>query len=491
MLLAAACIVQAATVNYTATHVGGTTWRYDYVLTNDSLLVDIEEFTIYFAPNLYANLVAGPTAGWDILVIQPDSQIPDDGFYDGLVMGLSGIAPGGVAAGFSVTFNYLGAGTPGTQPFEVVDPQSFAPILSGSTVAAPPLQGLVDPNSVAFGGQSMFTPSVARSVTLSNTGGTALTISALNLTGPFAVKSHTCGTLPASLAAGANCSAQLTFTPPGEGPYDGALTVVASSGNAVVPLSGIGERSLVTHYFGAILGRSPDAAGKAWWQDQVVRMQGLGADINEVWYAMAMGFFNSAEYLGFGKTDGEFIDDLYRTFLNREPEASGRAFWLDQIAQGLTREVVLVAFMFSDEFRAFTASIFGDTAVRPELNAVMDFYRGLLSRLPDDAGFGFWVQQFRQAQCTGAAAVTAQAESISSQFATGPEYAGRNRTNSQYLGDLYNAILRRGGDAAGVNFWKGLLDGNALTREQVRQQFVQGPEFQGRVAQIIAAGCLP
>jgi len=25
----------------------------------------------------------------------------------------------------------------------------------------------------------------------------------------------------------------------------------------------------------------------------------------------------------------------------------------------------------------------------------------------------------------------------------------------------------------------------------VAQQFVQGPEFQGRVAQIIAAGCLP
>ena len=35
------------------------------------------------------------------------------------------------------------------------------------------------------------------------------------------------------------------------------------------------------------------------------------------------------------------------------------------------------------------------------------------------------------------------------------------------------------------------LDSGAQTREQVRQQFVQGPEFQGRVAQIIAAGCLP
>jgi hypothetical protein len=29
------------------------------------------------------------------------------------------------------------------------------------------------------------------------------------------------------------------------------------------------------------------------------------------------------------------------------------------------------------------------------------------------------------------------------------------------------------------------------TREQVRQQFVQSIEFEARVAQIIAAGCLP
>jgi len=43
---------------------------------------------------------------------------------------------------------------------------------------------------------------------------------------------------------------------------------------------------------------------------------------------------------------------------------------------------------------------------------------------------GFWVQQFPRRSARGAA-VTAEAESISSQFATGPEYGGRNRTNSQ------------------------------------------------------------
>jgi hypothetical protein len=147
--------------------------------------------------------------------------------------------------------------------------------------------------------------------------------------------------------------------------------------------------------------------------------------------------------------------------------------------------------MFSQEFRDFTASIFGDTSVRRELDAVMDFYRGLLSRLPDDGGFNFWVQRFRTAQCAGAAAVTAEAEAISGEFARGAEYASRNRTDEQYVGDLYNAILRRGGDGPGVQYWINSIGSGALTREQVRQQFVQSPEFQARVQQIIAAGCLP
>jgi alpha-tubulin suppressor-like RCC1 family protein/predicted thioesterase len=356
-------------------------------------------------------------------------------------------------------------------------------------VMAPPLS--FAPNPLDFDGQSMFTRSLKRQVTISNVAGSALTLNALATDGPFAIASHTCGTLPAQLPAGGSCTAELTFTPPDEGPFAGSLDAATSAGDASGALMGTGERSLVVHYYGSILNRYPEPSGKTYWNSEAARVQALGADLNEVWYALAMGFFNSVEYIGFGRTDGEFIDDLYRTFLNREPEDAGRDFWLGLIAQGLTREVVLVWFMFSDEFRVFTSSIFGNTAVRKELDAVMDFYRGLLLRLPDGGGFNFWVQRFRAAQCAGPAAVTAEAEAISGEFARGAEYASRNRSNSEYVGDLYNAILRRGGDGPGVQYWIGSIASGALTREQVRQQFVQSPEFQGRVAQIIAAGCLP
>src|SRR6185295_5433385 len=107
-------------------------------------------------------------------------------------------------------------------------------------------------------------------------------------------------------------------------------------------------------------------------------------------------------------------------------------FWKGQLDQGMPREVLLAQFMFSPEFAAFTQAIFGNVPTRAEVNTVMDFYRGVLGRLPDDGGFAFWVQQFRTAQCQGGAAVVAAVEAISSAFTTSPEYAGRGRNNAQY-----------------------------------------------------------
>ena len=101
------------------------------------------------------------------------------------------------------------------------------------------------------------------------------------------------------------------------------------------------------------------------------------------------------------------------------------------------------------------------------------------------------MNNFRTAQCQGGAQVNAMAESISSAFAGSAEYTGKNRTNAQYVGDLYNAFLRRGGDLGGVQYWINQLGSATLNRNQVRQQFVTSSEFAGRVNNIVNQGCLP
>jgi len=43
--------------------------------------------------------------------------------------------------------------------------------------------------------------------------------------------------------------------------------------------------------------RAPDGAGQSFWDAEAVRVAGLGANVNEVWFAMAQAFFFSAEML--------------------------------------------------------------------------------------------------------------------------------------------------------------------------------------------------
>lgn len=132
-----ACVTvtaSAAVVSYNAVALGGTQWRYDYGVMADIGGPAIDEFTIFFDPAAYSNLaVLAAPAGWDALAINPDPGIPADGFFDALALGV-GIDPGNSLAGFSVSFDYLGAGSPGSQRFEIVDPDTFATIDAGLTV---------------------------------------------------------------------------------------------------------------------------------------------------------------------------------------------------------------------------------------------------------------------------------------------------------------------------------------------------------------------
>ncbi len=136
-VLAAALLLsvtaRAGIIEYEVTNIGGSTWRYDYSVTNDAQAAGLAEFTIWFALGLYDSLTL-PTspAGWDPLVIQPDPLLPDDGFFDALALGPA-LALNETLGGFSVTFNWLGAGTPGSQAFDFIDPISFQTLESGLT----------------------------------------------------------------------------------------------------------------------------------------------------------------------------------------------------------------------------------------------------------------------------------------------------------------------------------------------------------------------
>ena len=113
--------------------------------------------------------------------------------------------------------------------------------LSGTGASTAPSASL-SPSSLAFGSQTVGSTSTAQTITLSNTGNGALSISSIALTGAdpgdFA-QTNTCGS---SVAAGANCTISVTFKPPAAGTLTAAVTLTdnASSGTQSVSLSGTG-----------------------------------------------------------------------------------------------------------------------------------------------------------------------------------------------------------------------------------------------------------
>lgn len=140
LLLLASNLAQATIINYSVSE-SSATGAYEYSITNDSLGFAIFEVSIYFDYTIFAldgllNPVA--PAGWDPLVIGPPGFVSDDGFYDVLSLDSTGLEPGATLGGFSVDFALQqGKTNPGSQFFEVLDPNTFEVLDSGFTTLAP------------------------------------------------------------------------------------------------------------------------------------------------------------------------------------------------------------------------------------------------------------------------------------------------------------------------------------------------------------------
>jgi hypothetical protein len=132
---------QDTQIRYDIADLGLGRWQYTYEVSNISLFPEpIEEFTIWFGIGSYDNLVIEtqdpPSNNWNELVWDPEPVLGDDGGYDALAKNLN-IGVGQHVYGFSVSFDWRGAGTPGAQLYEVVNPVTYQTIVSGYTVPEP------------------------------------------------------------------------------------------------------------------------------------------------------------------------------------------------------------------------------------------------------------------------------------------------------------------------------------------------------------------
>jgi hypothetical protein len=103
----------------------------------------------------------------------------------------------------------------------------------------------VAPASLTFASQALNTTSSAQTVTVSNTGTAAASLSVIVTSGDFS-QTNTCGT---SIAAGSSCTVSVKFTPVASGTRTGSLTIASNASNspATVALTGTGAGTVSTN----------------------------------------------------------------------------------------------------------------------------------------------------------------------------------------------------------------------------------------------------
>ncbi|MBP5492584.1 MAG: DUF4214 domain-containing protein [Clostridiales bacterium] len=99
-----------------------------------------------------------------------------------------------------------------------------------------------------------------------------------------------------------------------------------------------------TRLYTCCLGRDPEAEGLEYWALALTNLDATG-------YQAASLFFTLPEFVGLKTTNEEYLTRLYTTFMGRDPEADGFAYWLGLLNGGTDRVDVMKAFAGCPEFQ--------------------------------------------------------------------------------------------------------------------------------------------
>jgi hypothetical protein len=104
--------------------------------------------------------------------------------------------------------------------------------------------------------------------------------------------------------------------------------------------------------------------------------------------------------------DGDFATSLYRSIMQREPDAGGHQYWVNAMRNGMAREEVIRRFFSSPEYQGFH---------RSNRDYATDLYLGVLGREPEREGHVNWKRSLDSGMSRG---------DVLERFFQSPEYRG-------------------------------------------------------------------
>lgn len=253
------------------------------------------------------------------------------------------------------------------------------------------------------------------------------------------------------------------------------VTVTKNGGTTPNPDNGgSGEdvANFVERLYTTCLGRASEKDGKAYWIDELM-CGTTGSDV-------AYKFFFSQEFTDHKFSNDEYVTRLYRTFMDREPDASGKAYWLDYMKKGGSREDVFYGFINSVEWAnvCLRAGIKsggqGVPTITKEPSAKVTafaerLYTTCLGRKAEAGGLKYWSYALANVQVSGSEAAY--------QFFFSDEFINANYSNDEFIKRLYRTFMDREPEANGYKYWKGQLDSGKMDRQAVFTGFAGSEEF--------------
>ena len=232
-----------------------------------------------------------------------------------------------------------------------------------------------------------------------------------------------------------------------------------------------GVEAFVDRLYTIILDRHAESAGLKDWTNRLVWGKATSADL-------VYGIANSQEFTGKGLSNDEVIERMYLAMLGRGSDASGKADWLEAMANGVTVTGIINGFSGSAEF-ANVCSGYGIEAgsitscEARDINVnltefVSRMYTKALGRDYDVYGLNDWTGDY----LIGAAT----ADKIAYGFILSDEFVNRNLSDEAYVDTLYRTFFNREPDAGGKSGWLTEL-ANGASRKDVLDGFLGAEEF--------------
>lgn len=194
----------------------------------------------------------------------------------------------------------------------------------------------------------------------------------------------------------------------------------------------------VNHFYQECLNRQGDAEGLNTWTGGLLNQSFTGTDIVD-------GFIFSNEFTGKKLDNQSYIETLYRAILSRNSDSEGLSTWMTYMENGVSTYFIAAHFINSPEFINNCAEhniIKGEpvlTENRDKNYAMTSLTTGLyinaLKHAPSAAALNSWTGQLLEHQLT--------AFEFANAIFNSDEYKSQNTTDTQYITDLYMALLKR------------------------------------------------